>query len=157
MPKTTSRLHKHRPSFVQTARGLSAGALTTASPFATPFTEPLGRGFETPVSSLCNTGGGMAVVGAVVCTVSLPLYSFGLWTFPSSKIHGPFGISPMILRASSSKIGSSKNSQSSSPPYALGRLEGEMIAAISLPEVLSGLVRLPRTWILLRVFSSNHP
>ena len=75
---------------------VSSLPLTTTS---TPFVGGLGTPFEVGLNS-----------------TSSPLYSFGRDTFPFSKIHGPFGTSPMTSRAVASKVGSSKKSQSSSPP-----------------------------------------
>lgn len=75
-----------------------------------------------------------------------------LSTRPSTKTAGPFGISPpTAFPASSSKLGSSSNVHSSSPPYALGRF----CASIRVRSVGPG--SLPRTYILFRVPSSNQP
>ena len=75
-----------------------------------------------------------------------------LSTRPSTKMAGPLGISPLTaLLASSSKLGSSSNVHSSSPPYALGRF----CASMRVHSV--GPASLPRTYILFRVPSSNQP
>ena len=75
-----------------------------------------------------------------------------LSTCPSTKITGPLGISPpTAFLASSSKLGSSSNAHSSSPPYALGRF----CASMRVHSVGPG--SLPRTYILFRVPSSNQP
>lgn len=75
-----------------------------------------------------------------------------LSTCPSTKIVGPLGISPpTAFLASSSKLGSSSNVHSSSPPYALGRF----CASMRVHNVGPG--SLPRTYILFRVPSSNQP
>ena len=75
-----------------------------------------------------------------------------LSTRPSTKVAGPLGISPpTAFLASSSKLGSSSNVHSSSPPYALGRF----CASMRVHSVGPG--SLPRTYILFRVPSSNQP
>ena len=75
-----------------------------------------------------------------------------LSTRPSTKTAGPLGISPpTAFLASSSKLGSSSNIHSSSPPYALGRF------CTSMRVCSVGPGSLPRTYILFRVPSSNQP
>ena len=79
-------------------------------------------------------------------------YHFALPTFPSWKTTGPLGIpsSPNTFFASSSRLGSSKNTHSISPPKFLGRSS----ACTSSRSVDSGSV--VRISILLRVTSSNQ-